>query len=139
MKIILKDSRRYFLRFDKGEDAVAGLAGFMMDKNINACTFNGVGACSMVELGHYNSHLKDYRIKPFFDEMEIISFSGNGAKKDNKPAVEAYGVFSRNDFSVLAGHVSKLTVSSTCEVFLIKLDGEMKREKNTEFNLDLLA
>lgn len=117
---------------------MAGLVSFMAENNIKACVFSGTGSCEMAELGHYNSHIKDYRVKPYFDEMEVSSFSGNGAMENDKPVVQGYGIFARNDFTVLSGHVSKLSVIN-CEVFLIKLDGEMKREHNSELNLELLV
>jgi predicted DNA-binding protein with PD1-like motif len=139
MKIILKDNRRLVLRFDKGEDVIQGIIDFMKAEQILACTFSGIGACDSVELGFFNSFLKEFRKKPYVEELEITSFTGNAGTSNGEPAIHAHGVFTRNDFSAFGGHVFKLTVSVTCEVFLIKLDGEMKRENNPDFNLTLLS
>ncbi|MBI5530187.1 MAG: DNA-binding protein [Candidatus Doudnabacteria bacterium] len=139
MKVILQDGRRYVLRFDKDEDVVAGLEKFMADSQVAACSFNGVGAAASLELGYFNTHLKEYRRKPILDALEIISFTGNGATVAGKPTVHCHGIFSGTDFVTLGGHVFKLIVSVTCEIFLIKLDGELKRELNPDFNLNLLV
>lgn len=138
MKIALQDHRRYILRFDKDEDIIAGLGVFMADQKMTACFFSGIGSTGEIELGYYNGHLKEYRKKPFFEELEVISLIGNGGIMDGKPAVHAHGMFGRTDFTTVGGHVFKLIVAATCEIFLIQLDGELKRGKNEEFNLNLL-
>ncbi len=139
MKLILQDNRRFVLRFDKGEDVIVGTTQFLKEQNITACTISGIGSCASIELGYYNEHLKDYRKKPFFEELEILSLIGNGGVKDGQPIVHVHGVFSRTDFSVVGGHVFKADVSATAEISIIKLDGEIKRELNPEFNLNLLV
>ncbi len=139
MKIALQDNRRFVLRFDRGEEVIEALGQFMQEQKMSACAFNGIGACSMVELGYFNEYLKDYRKKPITENLEVISLIGNGTIMDSKPAIHAHGVFARTDFSILGGHVFKLKISVTCEVFLIKLDGTLGRQNNPEFNLNLLT
>jgi predicted DNA-binding protein with PD1-like motif len=138
MKLILQDQRRYIIRFDKGEEVLDGIGKFIKEQAITACVFQAIGACENPELGFYNPHIKDYRKKPFLDELEILSLNGNGAIINGEPILHAHGIFGKNDFTTIGGHVFKVPVSVTCEVFLIKLDGEIKREQNTEFNLSLL-
>lgn len=139
MKTILQDSRRYMLRFDKDEEVLEGLQKFMTEQAISACVFFGIGACSSVELGYFNEHLKDYRKKPFAQNLEIVSFSGNGGLLDGSTVLHAHGSFGGTDFSIIGGHVFKLVVSVTCEIFLIKLDGALERKLNPDFNLNLLV
>ena len=139
MKIILQQQNQLILRLDKGEEVLASLAQVMAEQNIKACAFFGLGASDSVELAFYNTHLKDYRKKPFLEEMEILSLSGNGSIKDGQPAIHAHGIFGRNDFSLIGGHVIKLVVSVTLEIYLTKLEGEMKRELNADFNLNTLV
>ncbi len=139
MKIIIQDDRQSMLRFDVGEEIFTGIIQFLKDQQISACSISGIGSCASIELGYYNSHLKEYRKNPFFEELEILSLIGNGALKDGEPFVHAHGIFSGTDFSVIGGHVFKAVVSATAEIFVHKLDGEMKRELNTEANLNLLV
>ena len=139
MKIILQDNNNFILRFDKDEEVIAGLSAFMETQGIKACTFFAIGAVSEVSLGYFNTHLKTYRQKPYVDDLEIISLTGNGAIKEGKPIIHAHGLFGHNDFTSLGGHVFSCKVSITCEVSLIKLEGGIKRENNAEFNLSLLV
>ena len=140
MKVILQDNNNYILRFDKGETVFQGLADFMSSQQISACNFSGIGSCSNVELGFYNPFLKEYKKKPYIDEMEIISLTGNGSilDSDKKPTIHAHGIFGRIDFTVLGGHVFEIVVLATCEIFLTKLNGTMTRKNNPELNLNLL-
>ena len=139
MKIILQDNNNYIIRFDKGEDVIAGLGAFMKAQSVNACAFSGLGAASEVEMAFYNPFTKESRRKPYVEEFEIVSFSGNGSLANGAPTIHSHGIFGRNDFTLLGAHVFKLVVSVTCEITLTKFVGEMKREMNADFNLNLLV
>lgn len=139
MTVILKDDRRYVVRFDKGEDIMQKLGECMQEQNIGACTFTGIGACSEAELGFYNPPAKEYRRKPFFQAMELLSLVGNGLTQDGSPVIHAHAVLADGDFNVVGGHAFKLVISATCELFLIKLDGQLQRQHNEENNLNLLV
>ncbi len=139
MKVILQDNRRYILRFDKGEEVISLLTNFLQENKITACYFSGIGACEGPEIAFFNPHVKEYRKKVILEELEILSLVGNGSVKDSVPILHAHGVFGKNDFSTVGGHVFKLPVSVTCEIFLINLDGQINRENNTDFNLSLLV
>ncbi|PIR96522.1 MAG: hypothetical protein COT92_00635 [Candidatus Doudnabacteria bacterium CG10_big_fil_rev_8_21_14_0_10_42_18] len=138
MKIILQDNRRYVLRFDKGDEVVSGIFKFMQEQQITACTFSGIGSALEVEFGYYNQHLKQYRKKPYVEEMEVVSLIGNGSIMEGKPAVHMHGIIGRLDFTLLGGHIFKLVTLATCEIFLIKLEGNLERKNNPEWNLNLL-
>ena len=139
MKVILQDQNQIIVRLDKGEEFLECFAKFMQEQNIKACAFSAIGACDSVELAYYNQHLKEYRSKPLLQEMEVLSLTGNGAMKEGQPFIHAHGVFGSNDFSVVGGHVMKLSVSPNLEILVTKLEGEMKREKDSASNLFLLS
>jgi predicted DNA-binding protein with PD1-like motif len=139
MKLVLQNDPNFVLRFDKDEEVLDGLAKFMKEQNVSACVFNGIGACASVELGYYNEFIKEYRKKPFVEDMEIVSLNGNGGLKDGEPFIHAHGIFGRTDFTVFGGHVFKLAVSVTAEIFVTKLDGAIERANNPDFNLNLLV
>lgn len=138
MKTILQDNRRYILRFDKNEEVCFSLKDFLNKNNIRASVFNAIGACGMVELSYFDLKTKKYQNKIFEEDLEIISLTGNGAVFNGEAVIHSHAVLSRPDFSTIGGHVFKLIVSATCEVFLIKLDGQMDRKLNKEMNLNLL-
>lgn len=138
MNVSLQNKKSFVLRFDKGEEVIEELAKFMQDQDIEACVFYGIGSAYEVVLGYFNAYIKSYRKKPFYEENEIVSLTGNGAMLEGKPIIHAHGIFSRNDFSLIGGHVFKLIVNVTCEVYLTKLEGFLERKNNPEFDLKLL-
>ena len=139
MKVVLQDNRQLMLRFDKGEEVIGGLLEFAKTNNIRSAYFSGIGACDSFELGFFNGFLKNYRHKPFLKNSEIISLTGNVSVLNNEPVIHAHGVFSDSDFEIVGGHVFKIMVSVTCEVFLTAMAGDLNRGLNTDFNLNLLT
>lgn len=138
MKIILKDNRRYVLRFDKGEELIEGLISFCEAEKIEAGWFFGIGAVSEINVSHYDVDSKKYSDKEYKEKLEIISLLGNIAKMENKTIIHAHASFSNPEMEVVAGHVKKMIVGPTCEIFLIKLDGKIDREYSDEIGLNLM-
>lgn len=139
MKVVIQDGNNFVLSFSKGEEVISELNNFLKTSKITACSFSGIGACSSVELGFFNIHIKDYRKKPFLEEMEIVSLNGNGGVKDGEPVIHTHGVFGKTDFTLIGGHVFKVVVSVTCEIYLTKLGGQLTRVNNSDYNLNLLS
>ncbi len=138
MKIILKDNRRYVLRFDRGEELIEGLIKFAESEKIETSWFFGIGAISEVMLSHYDLDTKKYSDKEIKEKLEIISLLGNIAKMQDKIIIHAHGSFSNPQMEVRAGHVKKMIVGPTCEIFLIKLGGKIEREFSDEIGLNLM-
>lgn len=139
MKTVLGDDAHGVIRFDKGEEVVAGLQAFLESQGLSACAISAIGSCSSVELGFYNEHLKDYRKKVFLENLEIVSLSGTGGVLDGKPVLHLHGAFGRTDFSLIGGHVFQLVPAATCEVVLTKLPGALARALDPNWNLKLLS
>lgn len=138
MKIVLEEGRKFLLRFDKNEDVVEGIPKFMKEQGTTACVFNGLGSALEIELGYYNKNSKEYERKSFKEDLEVISLVGNGSLIKGEPAIHAHGSFGRKDYSVIGGHVFKLITLATCEIYLTKLEGNLKRKKDSNWNLNLL-
>ncbi len=138
MKLILQDHHRYILCFETGEEVFEVLKKFLADEKITASVFNAIGACQLAELSYFNLETKKYQNKVFEEDMEIVSLTGNSAMLNGQTALHAHAVLSRPDFSAIAGHLFKLIISATCEMFLINLDGKMERGLDKETNLNLL-
>ncbi len=138
MKVVLRDGRRHVLRFDPGDEVVAGLVEFMGAHAVRACTFSGIGTSKHLVLGFYDAATARYEEHPFAEDLEIATVTGTGATLNGKPAIHVHGSFGRRDCSTLSGHVLSLVVAMTCEVFLIALEGELVREYGEGTNLNLL-
>jgi len=139
MQVVLEESDKLVLRFEKGEEVFSVLAEFLKNHDIDACIFSAIGATDKMEIGSYVSESKTFEKKEFTEDLEILAFNGNGSLKEGKHFLHAHGVFSRKDFSAIGGHVFKMTISVSCEMLLTKLKGEMTRVYNSEVNLHLLS
>ena len=138
MKTILKDNRRYFLRFDRGEEILKSLADFCATENFRSGYFSALGASAKITLLHYDIDTKKYSEKVFDQKMEIASLTGNISWHEEKPYLHAHGVFSDDEIRCFGGHVKELVVAATCEMFLIHTDGEVKREFSDKIGLNLM-
>ena len=138
MKLILKDGRRYFLRFDKGEEILESLRSFCAENDFHSGYFSALGASSKAVLLHYDMDTKKYSEKTFDQKMEIVSLTGNISWHEEKPYLHAHGIFSDDQMRCFGGHVKELAVAATCEMFLIHTDGEIKREFSDSIGLNLM-
>jgi len=139
MKIILKDGKKFILRFDRGEELIEELKKFCLAKKIKAAFFSAIGAASQVELAHYDIDKKRYSNKIIRQKLEIDSLLGNTTLMDGKIIVHGHGVFSDQTMQAQAGHVNRLTIAATCEIFLEVLRGGVKRKYDEKTGLNLMV
>ena len=137
MKLILKDGKKYILRLDRSEELIEELKKFCQIKKIKVAFFSAIGAASEVELAHYDVDKKRYSNKVFRQKLEIDSLAGNIALLDGKVIVHAHGIFSDQTMQAQAGHINRLIIAATCEIYLEVLKGKIQRQhdKNTGLNL----
>lgn len=140
MLAVLSNSYHEILRFDRGDDVIAGILRFAKEEKIDAAWVWALGAAESVELGFYDLEAKEYRKKEFTEPMEIVQMTGNiSVSADNgEPVLHLHGSFGKEDYSVIGGHVHALTAYSTVEVFAHKIPGSIRRVHNKETGLNLL-
>ncbi len=139
MKVVLQDQFRYILRVDAGEEVFAQLKNFAEAHQISSAYFSGIGACSQAQLSYFNLHSRQYQTHLFGEDMEIVALTGNVSLLNGEVALHAHAVLAKADFTCLGGHVMSLTISATCEIFLVKLAEPMHRTFQTALNLNLLS
>lgn len=115
-----------------------GIQAFCKKQKIKGGFFTAIGACGDLTLSYYNLITKKYKDKRFKKRLEIVGAIGNVAMLGKEVAVHAHGTFSDNKMRVVGGHVKKLVVSGTCEVFLTALLG-LNRKYSSQSGLNLLA
>lgn len=139
MKAILADNRRHMIRLDRGEEVIARLTEYCREQGIGAASFTGIGACGSATLSYYDLPGKKYHDREYDDDMEIVSLTGNVALSAGEPFVHAHASLAGADHAAVGGHVKRLVVSATCEIFLIALSGEMARQTDEATGLKLLS
>ena len=138
MKVIARHENTYILRFDRGEEVMAGLQKWCTENNVRGGALWGIGAAEGVTLAEYDLKNKEYRSKNLEEPLEIASLTGNIAVAGEDTVIHAHGVFATLE-KVYAGHVQAITIGVTCEITLFALPGELKREYNDEIGLKLFV
>lgn len=139
MNTVYKDKNKYILRLDKGEEFINSIQNFCEKEGIKVGWLAAIGSMQDLDLAYFDTELKEYEIKKFKEFLEIVSITGNIALKEDKVFCHAHGLFSKEDMSVIGGHIHRCVVSSTCEVVIFIGEGELKREFNDETGLYLLS
>ncbi len=138
MKVVNQSNNNILLRFDTGEDVVAVLSVYCKENTITAASFSALGASKDTTLAYYNLDTKQYEDHTFTEDLEILNLSGNIAVMDNKHIIHCHGVFGRKDCSTIGGHIKKLIVSATCEMFITRMEGKHERAYDEQTGLNLL-
>ncbi len=138
MKIVLKDSSSFVLRFDAKEEVLGELKGFCEKKQITAAWFSGIGAASEVTIAFWNPKTKTYEERTMTESLEIVSLTGNVSSLNGHIAVHAHGAFADYGHRTWGGHATRVVVSATCELVLKPLTGTLKRAPDLDTRLNLL-
>ncbi len=151
MKLIIQDSRRYVLKFKKGEVYPDAFIKFLKRKKIRGGFFVGLGACIDPEISVYDLKKKKYIIKKFRGDFEILNITGNVAygsigsprrtalkRKGGKIVLHQHIALGSKNFGAIGGHLEKLVVAGTLEIFFIATP-ELKRQKDAQTGLNLLV
>lgn len=138
MKTILKNNEKYVLSFQIGEDLQEELIKFCAGEDIKSAFFVGLGGLQELELSYYNLSEKRYEDKNIKENLEIVSLTGNVARLNNDIIIHMHGVFSDSKSNTIGGHVKKIVVSGTCEVFLTIFDDIIERKYDDATGLNLM-
>jgi uncharacterized protein len=120
-------SGKYVLRIDRGEKIMENLLNFIKDHKIRSGVITGIGATSSAELGWFNPASQVYEKRSFDESCEITTMMGNIAWFENDPIAHIHMTLSKQDFSVVGGHLFEATVGVTCEIWIVASDMEIKR------------
>jgi predicted DNA-binding protein with PD1-like motif len=129
---------RYIVRLMSGEPLMQTLVGFLEREQIEFANLSAAGAVRWARLAYWNASTEQYEPREFDQQMEVVSFQGNAALKDDKPFLHLHGVFGLSDFTVVGGHIQEATVHPTLEVWLRTEDVVVRRAKDSDSGLDLL-
>ena len=130
--------KTYALIFDTGDDPVETLTAFARERNLSAAHFTGLGAFQEVELGYFEWDRKDYRRIGVREQVEVVSLTGDVARKDGAPVVHAHVVLGKRAGSALGGHLRSARVRPTLEVVLTESPEHLRREMDEATGLPLI-
>lgn len=122
-----KIGNRYFLRIDKGEEVVASLKQFCIDRGIKLASVSGIGAADKATIGLFNTVTKEYHNTRLEGEYEITNLTGNITTKDGDVYIHLHITLGDEEYKAYGGHLNECWISGTCELAIDTFDGEISR------------
>ncbi|HYY15556.1 MAG TPA: PPC domain-containing DNA-binding protein [Gammaproteobacteria bacterium] len=135
---VVDGERTFALIFETGEEVMARLTDFAIDRSLTACHFTAIGACSEVTLGFFDWEKKTYKKIPVHEQVEVISLLGDVALQDGKPTVHAHVVLGKSDGTAHGGHLMEARVRPTLELILTESPSYLQRKMDEESGLALI-
>ena len=62
-------------RLEMGEGLMESIQSIAAAENVRLASINGIGACSMIEMGYIDLKIKEYIFKTFEGNLEIIQIT----------------------------------------------------------------
>jgi predicted DNA-binding protein with PD1-like motif len=120
----------YALVFADGDEAVAELLRFAREEHVKSAHLSGIGAASKVMFAYLDLGAKRYEPIELDEQVEVVSLSGNFAlAEDGRPMMHVHVVVAKRDGSAYGGHLLKLHVRPTLEVFVTTSPARLRRRK----------
>ncbi|HEX3244636.1 MAG TPA: DUF296 domain-containing protein [Chloroflexota bacterium] len=129
---------RLIVRLESGERIMGELQELLRSEHVEFTNVTGAGAVDWLKLGYWNADTQRYEFREFEEQLEVVSFQGNGARKDGDPFLHLHGVFGRRDFSVIGGHIADARIHPTLELWLRTEPITVRRARDAATGLDLL-
>ncbi len=134
-----KISRVIVGKVEPNEDLVDSIIEMIKKYKVKSGFIKCIGALKTFTIGFYIIDSKEYKMKTFNENVELISCIGNIAYKDGEPIIHLHVSLGRGDYSLIGGHLSKPTiVSVTGEVSIYEIDQKLYRVNDPQTNLLLL-
>ncbi|NVM38284.1 MAG: DNA-binding protein [Candidatus Lokiarchaeota archaeon] len=126
-------------KIEPGEDLLDSIINLVKKFNIKSGFVKCIGALKTFTIGFYILNSKEYKMKTFNENVELISCMGNIAFKNGEPIIHLHVSLGRGDYSVIGGHLSKPSiVSVTGEVSIFEIEQKLNRVNDPQFGLSLL-
>ena len=128
----------YAVRMDLGEEVLGTLKALCEKEDIRLAQVDAIGAASQATVGVFDRGTKQYHLEELDGFMEITSLSGSVTRMNGEAYLHLHGTFADQQNKIHGGHVIKLTVGLTCEMFVRTLPGEVSRAKDEELGINLI-
>ena len=122
-----------------GDETIGALQQFVRERKIDTAALTAIGAFEQAVVGYFDWQLKDYRRIPVEEQVEVLSLIGDVAEAKGEPALHIHAVLGRSDGSVVGGHLLEGHVRPTLEVILTEPPAHLRKKKDPETGLALIA
>jgi len=126
-------------KIEPNEDIFDAIKEVINKHKIKSGLVNIIGALKKFTIGYFNIDKKEYNIKTFDEDVELISCMGNISYKDNDPIIHLHVSVGMDDYSIIGGHLNQPSiVSVTAEVYIYEINHIINRTNDPQFDLSLL-
>ncbi len=126
--LLMRFEGGYVIRIEEGEEVIGALTAFCEREEIEAGTFNGIGAVTGTRLGYYDHDTGEYTDRFFEGGMEVVAFSGNISRKaDGTLFPHAHIIVSNRQMEAFGGHCFEASARPTLEIILWTIPGALRR------------
>ena len=127
------------LVYEIGDGAVDELKRFCAEHDVRGGHFVAIGAFQEVTLRYFDWSEKRYLDLPLPEQVEVCTLAGNVSREDDEVKVHAHLVVARADGTTRGGHLKEGRVRPTLELTLTEAPAGLRRAKDEETGLSLLA
>jgi hypothetical protein len=131
-------AKTFALVLDTDDEIVRSLETFAHEHGLTAAHFQGLGACSRVELGFFDVERKDYTRIPIDEQVEVLALVGDVASKDGRPQIHPHIVVGKADGTAHGGHLMAGRVRPTLEIVVTESPAHLRRYSDAETGLALI-
>jgi uncharacterized protein len=129
----------YGVALQTGDDVLSSLGKFIREREIEAASVTAIGAFSDAQLGYFDWQTKAYKKIPVTEQVEVLSLLGDVAVAEDGPTLHLHAVLGKADGSTVGGHLMQAHVRPTLEVIFIQTPSYMRKRRDPETGLALLA
>jgi uncharacterized protein len=129
----------YAIGLETDEEVVETLTRFLATEEVNTASLTAIGAFRDAVLGYFDWQTKSYRKIPVDEQVEVLSLIGDVAVAEGQPSLHVHSVLGRHDGSVVGGHLLEAHVRPTLEVILIQPPSYLRKRRDPETGLALIA
>jgi predicted DNA-binding protein with PD1-like motif len=125
---------------DSGEEAFAALTKFANEVGITAASLTAIGAFEKATIGWFDFDKKTYKKIAIDQQCEVLSAIGDVAVGDDgKASLHVHVVLGLSDGTTRGGHLVAGMVRPTLEVVLTDTPTHLRRKKNADIGIALIA
>ena len=129
----------YAVALETGDEAVKLLTDFIREQEVEAASITAIGALRRAVLGYFDWDKKEYKKIPVEEQVEVLSLLGDVAVSQREPTLHIHAVLGKADGSTVGGHLLSAEVRPTLEVIITQSPSYLRKAKDPETGLALLA
>lgn len=116
----------FLCRLPKQADLLQALTSEFSQRGVESGSFIVIGAVTSATMGFYDLHKREYEVKSFQGQYEIVNCTGNISLRDGKEFVHAHIILADQDFKCFGGHLMEGTQIFAAELSAFPFPGDAR-------------